>query len=103
MAWRRILQLKGTDGTKTQVFHIFGNRWRVQWHNQDPPGEKYINTSALFIHAFPRDDTVPQEVCAKCGTDGGLTDLKGPGNFYLVVEASGGLWECAVEDLKDTP
>ena len=29
-----------------------------------------MNTSALFINAFPRDDTIPQKVCAKLGSGG---------------------------------
>jgi hypothetical protein len=75
----------------------------VVWHNKDPAGEKYQDTSALFIHAFPRDDTVPQEVCNKLGTGGDTAMLRGPGNFYLVIEGAGGVWECAVEDNKDQP
>jgi hypothetical protein len=72
----------------------------VLWHNQDKPGKTYANTSALFINAYPKDDTIPQKVCAKLGTGGDSTELEGPGNYYLKIEASGGSWELAVEDFR---
>ena len=70
------------------------------WHNQDKPGAVYENTSALFINAFPKEDVIPQKVCSKLGSGGDSTELTGPGDFYLKVEASGGSWELAVEDFK---
>jgi hypothetical protein len=97
-SWHRLFTLKGSDGKQTDLFHIEGRSWRVLWHNEDPP--KLKNTSALFINAFPRDDTIPQKVCAKLGSGGDSTELMGPGNYYLKIEASGGAWECAVEDFK---
>jgi len=72
----------------------------VLWHNQDKPGKAYLNTSALFINAFPKDDTIPQKVCSKLGSGGDSAELDGPGNYYLKVEASGGSWELAVEDFR---
>jgi hypothetical protein len=72
----------------------------VLWHNQDKPGKEYLNTSALFINAFPKDDTIPQKVCSKLGSGGDSTELDGPGNYYLKIEASGGSWELAVEDFR---
>jgi len=99
-SWHRLLTLKGDDTRQTDLFHIEGRTWRVQWHNQDKPGKTYVNTSALFVNAFPKDDTIPQKVCAKLGSGGDATELEGPGNYYLKIEASGGSWELAVEDFK---
>ncbi|HEY0257820.1 MAG TPA: hypothetical protein VGC39_10285, partial [Candidatus Methylacidiphilales bacterium] len=87
-------------GRQTDLFPVQVKTWRVVWHNQDKPGKPYANTSALFINAFPKDDTIPQKVCAKLGTGGDATELQGPGNYYLKVEASGGAWELAVEDFR---
>jgi hypothetical protein len=97
-SWHRIMTLSGTDGKETGLFHIEGATWRIFWYNLDKPGTAYQNTSALFINAFPRDDTIPQQVCSKLGTGGDSTELTGPGNYYLKIEASGGSWELAVED-----
>jgi hypothetical protein len=72
----------------------------VLWHNQDPPGKELQGTSGLFINAFPKDDTIPQRVCAKVGSGGDSSELEGPGNYYLKIEASGGSWELAVEDFR---
>ena len=99
-SWHRLITLKGEDNKQTDVFLVRGRTWRVLWHNQDKPGKLYANTSALFISAFPRDDTIPQKVCSKLGTGGDSTELPGPGNYYLKVEASGGDWELAVEDYR---
>jgi hypothetical protein len=99
-SWHRVLALSGTDGKKSDLFKIEGRQWRVLWHNLDQPGDVYKNTSALFISAFPKDDTIPQNVCSKLGTGGDSTELGGPGQFYLKIEASGGSWELAVEDFK---
>ena len=99
-SWHRLITLKGDDGKQTDIFHIDGQTWRVLWHNQDKPGKEYANTSALFINAFPKDDTIPQKVCAKLGSGGDSTELQGPGNYYLKIEASGGSWELAVEDFR---
>lgn len=96
--WHRLFSLSGTDSRDTDLFHIQGHQWRVVWHNQDKPGKAYLNTSALFLNAFPKDDTIPQKVCAKLGSGGDSTQLTGPGNYYVKVEASGGSWEMAVED-----
>jgi hypothetical protein len=96
--WHRLFTLSGTDSKTSDVFHVQGATWRVFWHNLDKPGDSYANTSALFINAFPRDDTIPQKVCAKLGTGGDSAELIGPGNYYLKIEASGGSWELAVED-----
>jgi hypothetical protein len=98
--WHRILTLKGDDGKNSDLFQIQGRTWRVLWHNQDKPGKAYQNTSALFINAFPKDDTIPQKVCSKLGSGGDSTELAGPGNYYLRIEASGGSWELAVEDFR---
>jgi hypothetical protein len=98
--WHRLFTLKGTDPQSTNLFHVQGPQWRVVWHNLDKPGDTYKNTSALFINAYPKDDTIPQKVCAKLGSGGDATELQGPGNYYLKVEASGGSWELAVEDFK---
>jgi hypothetical protein len=96
--WHRLFILSGSDNRNTDLFQIKGTHWRVLWHNQDPDGKAYVNTSALFLNAFPKDDTIPQKVCAKLGSGGDITDLVGPGNYYLKIEASGGNWELAVED-----
>jgi regulator of replication initiation timing len=100
MSWHRLFTLSGTDGKKSDLFKIQGRQWRVLWHNLDQPGDVYKNTSALFISAFPKDDTIPQNVCSKLGTGGDSAELNGPGEFYLKIEASGGSWELAVEDFK---
>jgi hypothetical protein len=99
-SWHRLFTLKGEDGRQTDLFQIQGRTWRVLWHNQDQPGKTFQNTSGLFVNAFPRDDTIPQKVCAKVGTGGDSTELEGPGNYYLKIEASGGSWELAVEDFR---
>jgi TolA-binding protein len=99
-SWHRLFTLKGDDGTQSDLFQIQGRTWRVLWHNQDKPGKVYQNTSALFINAFPKDDTIPQKVCSKLGSGGDSTELEGPGNYYLKIEASGGSWELAVEDFR---
>jgi exonuclease VII large subunit len=99
-SWHRLFTLKGENNKQTDLFHIEGRTWRVLWHNQDKPGKTYVNTSALFINAFPRDDTIPQKVCSKLGSGGDSAELNGPGNYYLKVEASGGSWELAVEDFR---
>ncbi len=99
-SWHRLFTLTGNDGKKSDLFKIEGRQWRVLWHNQDPDGAVYHNTSALFINAFPKDDTIPQNVCSKLGSGGDSTELNGPGEYYLKVEASGGKWELAVEDFK---
>jgi regulator of replication initiation timing len=98
--WHRLFTLKGTDPQSTNLFHVQGPQWRVVWHNLDKPGDTYKNTSALFINAYPKDDTIPQKVCAKLGSGGDATELQGPGNYFLKIEASGGSWELAVEDFK---
>jgi hypothetical protein len=97
-SWHRIMTLSGADSKDTSLFHIDGSAWRIFWHNLDKPGTAYQNTSALFIDAFPKDDTIPQKVCSKLGTGGDSTELIGPGNYYLKIEASGGSWELAIED-----
>jgi hypothetical protein len=99
-SWHRLFTLKGDDMRQSDLFQIRGRTWRVLWHNLDKPGKAYVNTSALFINAFPKDDTIPQKVCAKLGTGGDATELMGPGNYYLKIEASGGSWELAVEDFR---
>jgi hypothetical protein len=98
--WRRVFTLSGADGKTSDVFRIESHQWRVLWHNQDREGTAYVNTSALFINAFAKDDSVPQKVCSKLGSGGDSTELNGPGNFYLKIEASGGTWELAVEEFK---
>jgi hypothetical protein len=98
IGWHRLFTLTGTDSRTTDLFHIQGKRWRIVWHNQDKEGAAYRNTSALFLNAFPKDDTIPQKVCSKLGNGGDVTELIGPGNYYVKVEASGGTWEFAVED-----
>lgn len=100
LSWHRLFTLKGVEGQQTDLFHIQGRTWRVLWHNLDKPGKVYLNTSALFVNAFPKDDTIPQKVCSKLGTGGDSTELVGPGNYYLKIEASGGSWELAVEDFR---
>jgi hypothetical protein len=100
LSWHRLFTLKGDDMRQSDLFQIRGRTWRVLWHNLDKPGKAYVNTSALFINAFPKDDTIPQKVCAKLGTGGDATELMGPGNYYLKIEASGGSWELAVEDFR---
>ena len=80
---------RATTTSRPTLFAIHGKNWRVLWHNQDKPGKMYANTSALFINAFPKDDTIPQKVSAKLGTGGDSTELAGPGNYYLKIEASG--------------
>jgi hypothetical protein len=100
MSWHRLFTLKGSDNKKSDLFHVEGKTWRVLWHNQDPAGKVYRNTSALFINAFPKDDTIPQKVCSKLGTGGDSSELNGPGNYFLKIEASGGSWELAVEDFR---
>jgi hypothetical protein len=99
-SWHRLFTLKGDDTRQTDLFQIEGRTWRVLWHNQDKPGKVYENTSALFVNAFPKDDTIPQKVCSKLGSGGDATELDGPGNYYLKIEASGGSWELAVEDFR---
>jgi hypothetical protein len=99
-SWHRLFALKGDDSRNTDLFQIQGRTWRVLWHNQDKPGKEYANTSALFINAFPKDDTIPQKVCSKLGSGGDSGELDGPGNYFLKIEASGGSWELAVEDFR---
>jgi hypothetical protein len=99
-SWHRLFTLSGTENRDSDYFHVESRQWRVLWHNQDHPGDAYANTSALFISAFPKGDTIPQKVCSKLGSGGDSTELDGPGDFYLKVEASGGKWELAVEDFK---
>lgn len=100
MSWHRLFTLSGQETKKTDLFHIQSKHWRVIWHNLDKPDAAAKNTSALFISAFPKDDTIPQKVCAKLGTGGDSTELAGPGNYYLKIEASGGSWELAVEEFR---
>jgi hypothetical protein len=100
MWWHRLFTLKGDDNQKSDIFQIQGKTWRVVWHNQDRPGKEYANTSALFINAFPKDDTIPYKVCAKLGSGGDSTELVGAGNYYLKIEGSGGTWELAVEEYR---
>lgn len=99
-SWHRLFTLSGTESKSSDLFHIQGRNWRVLWHNEDPAGKAYKNTSALFVSAFPKDDTIPQKVCSKLGSGGDSSELAGPGNYYLKVEASGGSWELAVEDFR---
>jgi len=99
-SWRRLFALKGNESKESDLFQIQGRTWRVLWHNQDRPGKIYENTSAVFINAFPKDDTIPQKVCSKLGSGGDSAELNGPGNYYLKIEASGGSWEVAVEDFR---
>ena len=98
--WHRLFTLSGADSRNTDLFHVKGKTWRVVWHNQDKDGKAFANTSGLLIDAFPKNDTIPQKVCAKVGSGGETQELQGPGNFYLKIEASGGSWELAVEDLQ---
>ncbi|HUB66790.1 MAG TPA: hypothetical protein VL981_04830 [Candidatus Methylacidiphilales bacterium] len=97
-SWHRIYTLSGADNQTSDSLHIQGSTWRVLWHNQDKAGDAYKNTSALFINAFAKGDTIPQKVCAKLGSGGDAASLTGPGDFKLKIEASGGKWELAVED-----
>jgi len=97
-SWHRLFTLAGTDNKSTDLFHIEGRQWRIVWHNQDKEGAAYKNTSALFLNAFPKDDTIPQKACSQLGSGGGTSPLIGPGNFFVKIEASGGSWELAVED-----
>jgi hypothetical protein len=98
--WHRLLALSGDDSKSSDNFHISGKQWRVLWHNQDKPGAAYKNTSALFINAYPANDTIPKKVCSQLGTNGSSTELTGSGDYYLKIEASGGHWELAVEDFR---
>jgi hypothetical protein len=100
MWWHRLVALSGDDSKNSDQFHISGKQWRVLWHNQDRPGAMYKNTSALFINAFPANDTIPKKICSRLGTGGDSTELTGSGDYYLKVEASGGHWELAVEDFR---
>jgi hypothetical protein len=100
MWWHRLVSLSGTDSQSSDTFHITGKQWRVLWHNEDRPGDAYKNTSALFISAFPKNDTLPKKVCSQLGNGGNATELTGTGDFYLKIEASGGKWELAVEDFR---
>jgi hypothetical protein len=100
MWWHRLVSLSGSDSQNSDNFHVSGRQWRVLWHNQDRPGEAYKNTSALFISAFPKNDTLPKKVCSQLGTGGDATELTGSGDYYLKIEASGGSWELAVEDFR---
>jgi hypothetical protein len=99
-SWHRLFTFSGDEGKNSDLFQIEGRTWRVLWHNSDKPGKAYLNTSALFINAFPKDDTIPQKVCSKLGTGGDSAELNGPGKYYLKIEASGGHWELAVEDFR---
>jgi len=100
MWWHRLLALSGDDSKNSDTFHISGKQWRVLWHNRDKPGAAYKNTSALFISAFPANDTIPKKVCSQLGPNSSSTELTGTGDFYLKIEASGGHWELAVEDFR---
>ena len=100
VSWHRLFTLKGDSNQQSDLFHIQGRTWRVLWHNQDKSGKAYQNTSALFINAFPKDDSIPQKICSKLGSGGDAGELDGPGNYYLKIEASGGSWELAVEDFR---
>ena len=100
MWWHRLLTLKGDDTRQSDLFQVQSKTWRVLWHNQDRAGKEFANTSALFINAFPKDDTIPYKVCAKLGSGGDSTELVGSGTYYLKIEASGGTWELAVEEYR---
>jgi hypothetical protein len=100
MWWHRLLALSGDDSKSSDNFHVSGKQWRVLWHNQDKPGAAYKNTSALFISAFPANDTIPKKVCSQLGPNTSSTELTGTGDYYLKIEASGGHWELAVEDFR---
>jgi len=100
MWWHRVQTISGDDSRSTDVFHIAGKQWRVIWHNQDRPGAAYKNTSALFISAFPKNDSIPKKICSQLGSGGDKTELTGSGDYYLKIEASGGHWEAAVEDFR---
>ena len=99
-SWHRLFSLSGTEGKESQLFHVQGPQWRVLWHNQDRPGDSYVNTSALFINAYPKGDNIPIKVCSKLGSGGDKPEFNGPGDFSLKIEASGGTWELAVEDFR---
>ena len=99
-SWHRLFTLSGTENKESQLFHVQGHQWRVLWHNQDRPGESYVNTSALFINALPKNDNIPIKVCSKLGSGGEAPEFNGPGDFSLKIEASGGTWELAVEDFR---
>jgi TolA-binding protein len=100
MWWHRVVAIAGDDSKNSDPFHVSGKQWRVLWHNQDRPGVMYKNTSALFISAFPVNDTIPKKICSRLGTGGDSTELTGSGDYYLKVEASGGHWELVVEDFR---
>lgn len=100
MWWHRLMMISGDDSEDSKTFHITGKTWRVLWHNQDKPGAAYKNTSALFISAFPANDSIPRKVCSKLGSGGDSSEMTGTGDFYLRIEASGGHWELAVEDFR---
>jgi hypothetical protein len=100
MWWHRVQTISGDDSRSTDVFHIAGKQWRVIWHNQDRPGAAYKNTSALFISAFPKNDSIPKKICSQLGSGGDKTEITGSGDYYLKIEASGGHWEAAVEDFR---
>ena len=100
MWWHRLLTLSGDGSKDSDIFHIAGPQWRVVWHNQDRPGAAYKNTSALFISAFPKNDTIPKKICSQLGSGGDKTEITGSGDYYLKIEASGGHWEAAVEDFR---
>ncbi len=101
LAFRRVFILKGSDSQKTDIFHISGKTWRILYHNRDP--EKYPNTSALFVEAYPKGDDVPLKRASQAATGGGEEILDGPGDFYLKIDAAGGTWEVAVEDNRENP
>lgn len=101
--WHRLLTISGDDSKNSAMFHISGKQWRVVWHNLDRPGAAYKNTSALFINAFPKNDSIPKKVCSQLGTGGDKTEMTGAGDYYLKIEASGGHWEAAVEDFLSDP
>jgi hypothetical protein len=100
MWWHRVQTISGDDSRSTDMFHIEGKQWRVIWHNQDRPGVAYKNTSALFISAFPKNDTIPKKICSQLGSGGDKLELTGSGDYYLKIEASGGHWEAAVDDFR---
>ena len=79
--WHRLLSLSGNDSKNSDTFHITGKQWRVLWHNQDRPGDTYKNTSALFISAFPKNDTLPKKICSQLGGGNDVTELTGHGRL----------------------
>jgi hypothetical protein len=103
MWWHRLQTISGSDSRSTNLFHIEGKQWRVIWHNEDRPGASYKNTSALFVNAFPKNDSIPKKICSQLGSGGGTTEVTGAGEYYLKIEASGGHWEAAVEDFRAGP